>query len=300
MAITPTQVSTNVSHEKRVANMAEKKNDLEKISKQVSTQIKAEKWSDIEDMSTLSLAAISKNELHSLDKYFQDNTLLEGKLKHTMNTLESFKKKLQDLHRIYTHGEGIGNKNAHVNAQTHLQDIQNFLNTQFNGEYIFSGSKIDKAPIENLNTSNIEGGNPTDNYYKGDDFLLKQQIADNLNLEYGITAGHSAFQKVIASLHTVSGANPSINEFKTALGMLNEGRSELQNLLTDLAFNRKILKDNIELQSSTKIEVNKRLTKIVSTNEIESMTEMVKKSNNLNAIYRTNSILWKMSLLNHI
>ena len=90
-------------------------------------------------------------------------------------------------------------------AQQALSQMQGLLDTQYNGEYVFSGASTDTAPVD-LTSFGTGAGSLTTadtSYYKGDSEIASVRVSDNQSISYGVTADNSAFEQVMRVLKFV-------------------------------------------------------------------------------------------------
>ncbi|MBR0869470.1 flagellin [Bradyrhizobium tropiciagri] len=90
-------------------------------------------------------------------------------------------------------------------AQQALSQMQGLLDTQYNGEYVFSGASTDTAPVD-LTSFGTGTGSLTaadTSYYKGDSEIASVRVSDNQSISYGVTADNSAFEQVMRVLKFV-------------------------------------------------------------------------------------------------
>ena len=160
---------------------------------------------------------------------------------------------------------------------TAFEQLTNALNSQIGGRYLFAGSKADQEPVSDLTLStNVIAGQATANYYQGDDFLSGVKANDTLEIEYGITAGDSAFTNLVAALNTAIDFDQN--------GRIDDSIAAgdfLQTAIQDLATLRsKINNDIIAIETAntqhTRVEVqlNEVLEDIIGTDVVEASVQV--------------------------
>ncbi|WP_338691094.1 flagellin [Bradyrhizobium sp. 26S5] len=90
-------------------------------------------------------------------------------------------------------------------AQQAISQMQGLLNTQYDGEYVFSGARTDTAPAD-LSTFDTGTGSLTTSdtsYYKGDSEIASVRVSDSQSISYGVTADNPAFEQVMRLLKYV-------------------------------------------------------------------------------------------------
>ncbi|QIG93607.1 flagellin [Bradyrhizobium sp. 6(2017)] len=92
-------------------------------------------------------------------------------------------------------------------AQQAISQMQGLLNTQYDGEYVFSGARTDTAPadLSTFDTGTGTGSLTTSDtsYYKGDSEIASVRVSDSQSISYGVTADNPAFEQVMRLLKYV-------------------------------------------------------------------------------------------------
>jgi len=94
-------------------------------------------------------------------------------------------------------------------AQQMLQQMGSLLNTQYNGEYVFSGARTSTAPADLSSFASGTGSTTIadTSYYKGDGEIAAVRVADDQTVSYGVTADNSAFEQVMRVLKFVANSS---------------------------------------------------------------------------------------------
>lgn len=117
-----------------------------------------------------------------------------------------------------------------------LEQAVSDLNVDFNGRYLFSGTRTDTAPVV-LDAAFAGFGGPDDTYYQGDAVTLSVRADTDREVAYGMTADRPGFEELIGALRTalegdgnddrallesalqlVNLALPKISDHRSALG----------------------------------------------------------------------------------
>ncbi len=244
MSAIVSRVSTSASQEALRESMNKAHKDLSKVVKQQSTEQRSETFAGLTgEVSTETLLRV-QNSLDKVDARTKNNTLLQKKLFEQQNAITG----LQDVARsalldIQTTRNPVNiNSVDIVNlAKNHLGSIKHFLSAQFNGQFIFSGSKVNENPTGDIvNVSNIDLlNNPSVNYYKGDDIVTTSKISDDHDLDYGIKASDPTIAKLIASLHKAIEAKTTNDPTKYDEAMLwvEQANKELSSMTSKIGSN---------------------------------------------------------------
>ncbi|MCP1850363.1 MULTISPECIES: flagellin [unclassified Bradyrhizobium] len=90
-------------------------------------------------------------------------------------------------------------------AQQAMAQMQGLLNTQYDGEYVFSGARTDTAPADLSSFDTGTGSLTTSDtsYYRGDSEIASVRVSDSQAISYGVTADNPAFEQVMRLLKYV-------------------------------------------------------------------------------------------------
>ena len=124
-------------------------------------------------------------------------------------------------------------------AQDMLQEMGSILNTQYDGQYIFSGASTTTAPIDLTSYDSGTGSLSTadTSYYQGDDQSTSVRVADDQTVDYGVTADNSAFEQVMRVLKYIANSTTlSSSDISQALNVASDAldaTSVVQSKLSD-------------------------------------------------------------------
>ncbi|MCP1831442.1 flagellar hook-associated protein 3 FlgL [Bradyrhizobium sp. USDA 4532] len=107
-------------------------------------------------------------------------------------------------------------------AQQAMAQMQGLLNTQYDGEYVFSGARTDTAPADLSSFDTGTGSLTTSDtsYYKGDSEIASVRVSDSQSISYGVTADNPAFEQVMRLLKYVgNSATLSSSDITQALDL---------------------------------------------------------------------------------
>jgi flagellar hook-associated protein 3 FlgL len=98
---------------------------------------------------------------------------------------------------------------AITSAQQMLQQVGGLLNTQYDGQYVFSGARTSTEPV-NLSSFASGSGSLTTadtSYYQGDAEVASVRVANDQTVSYGLNADNSAFEQVMRVLKFVANSS---------------------------------------------------------------------------------------------
>jgi flagellar hook-associated protein 3 FlgL len=138
-----------------------------------------------------------------------------------------------------TNGSSTSTASLISSAKDMLSEMGSILNTQYDGDYVFSGASTSTAPVDLTSFGSGTGSLSTadTSYYQGDDQAASVRVADDQTVTYGVTADNSAFEQVMRVLKYIGNATSlSSSDITTALDMASsalDATSVVQSRLSD-------------------------------------------------------------------
>ena len=183
-----------------------------------------------------------------------------------------------------------------MEVQQIIEQMQTIANTQYNGRYIFAGTRTDQAPFD------------VSNGYTGTDEKLSAQIGKDVNFEYSISG---------AAVFTDQGKNgidifETLTDLKTALAS-NDATGisdQLDNLQSGAdQINQNIAEcgsrmNRLEAAQNTLSDLDLNLTQMISNTEdvdfTELITQLTMKATALQASYTIASKIGNLTILDFL
>jgi len=140
-----------------------------------------------------------------------------------------------------TTGSSTSTASLISSAQDMLSEMGSLLNTQYDGEYVFSGAKTTTAPVDLTSFDSGTGSLSTadTSYYQGDSETASVRVADDQTVDYGVTADNSAFEQVMRVLKYIANSTSlSSSDITSALdiaGTALDATSVVQSKLSNAA-----------------------------------------------------------------
>jgi flagellar hook-associated protein 3 FlgL len=108
-----------------------------------------------------------------------------------------------------TTGSSTSTASLISSAQDMLKEMGTILNTQYNGEYVFSGARTTTAAVDLTSYDSGTGSLSTadTSYYQGDSEIASVRVADDQTVNYGVTADNSAFEQVMRVLKYIANSS---------------------------------------------------------------------------------------------
>lgn len=111
------------------------------------------------------------------------------------STLASYNSSMTDTSSITT------------SAKQMMQELGSLLNTQYAGGYLFSGSRVDTAPVDLSSSVYPPASSPSSpdtSYYQGDSATASVRVSATQVVSYGVTADNSAFEQGLRALNLIA------------------------------------------------------------------------------------------------
>jgi flagellar hook-associated protein 3 FlgL len=137
-----------------------------------------------------------------------------------------------------TTGSSTETASAISTAQQLLQQMGGILNTQYDGQYVFSGAKTSTAAVDLSSFASGAGsltGTDT-SYYQGDDELASVRVSGTQSVSYGVTADNPAFEEVMRVLKFVANSSSlSTSDINDALKVVDSAVDDVATVQAKLS-----------------------------------------------------------------
>lgn len=194
-------------------------------------------------------------------------------------------------------------------AQALLDQVASLLNTEFNGRFLYSGTKTDTRPI-NFNDPGFvpppstypSTANTT--YYQGDQQVLKIRVDPDNEIDYGIKADDPAIEKLIRGLHLTSTAIispvPDDTRLNEAVRVLEEALEELPVLLSGIGVTRATIETANKQHDEAILYAEQSINDLGNTDLTEAITLLSADQTTLEASFAALAQMSRVSLLNFL
>ncbi|KIU43885.1 MULTISPECIES: flagellin [Bradyrhizobium] len=159
--------------------------------------------------------------------YIDASTLADNKVQAMYSAVGSVTDIITQL-RTQLSAATVGSSTATASvinySQQALSQMQGLLNTQYDGEYVFSGARTDTAPADLSSFATGTGSLTTadTSYYEGDSEIASVRVSDSQSVSYGVTADNPAFEQVMRLLKFVGNSTTlSSSDITQALDLAN-------------------------------------------------------------------------------
>lgn len=304
MALIP-RISTAFYYDRSIGDIAKQQVTLAKLQRQITSERDAASFSELGDRTVRTLDL--EEEIIRTDRYIVNNNLVISRLREMDIALADIQQVATNIaNEISRKRSPSGNVIDLVPyADAMLGRMQDALNAEQAGRYLFAGSQTNQPPIQeaNLSSSNIISGVLTDSYYSGDNYIFTTQASDSLEVEYGITAGNDTFKKIFAAINLMKDAEaePDLSGDQDAilvqsLDYINEAISELAGLRNQLGNDSLSLEASVSIQSRLKDQLSSVLTDTVGTDVVQASIKISESEAVLQAIFQNFARISQLSL----
>jgi flagellar hook-associated protein 3 FlgL len=218
-------------------------------------------------------------------------------------------------------GGFTGSVDTATEGANNLNEIAGLLGTQFEGRYLFGGSRTTTQPVDlagwalpptPINTPPV----PTYDsyYYKGDDVMASVEADTGFTVDYGIGADSPAFEYVMRAMYYVSKAgvpadaatlNTALNLLNTAMGTSAPDASlgvqpiakDLADLRSSVGVAQQLLDDTTKRLSDLSLYIDQNIGDIENVDITDAMSRLTVQQTQLQASYMTLTRVSQLSLV---
>ncbi len=299
-----TGVSTASIFREAIATFKRVQGEIFTVNKQIASGIRSDTFSGL----NTSIRRISSLEstIRRSDIYIEniDVALLRVRsMDATLTRMEEMAQELRSniaLRRSDSDGENLP---LGALCEDQLELLQEAMNTKAGDFYIFSGSKLDVRPVDDLQDSNLNSaGEVTANYYQGDTVENSVRISDGLTIEYGITGDNEAFQNLIGALHkAIEGHNADDDDaLAEGLDLVNEAIGQLATLRSSVNSNLITLENMKTQHENIKLHSQDLLSNDIGVDVAEASIRLAYNQTVLTASFQTFSRISNLNLADYL
>jgi len=230
------RISTNYLDQTSLRNLQTASQGMALTSYQITTGLKSQYLSDD--------AANSARILTLQDVQGKTETYLSN-LSGAQNILNSVESALQQMSDLLSDASALattgGNESSAETratlapkAQSLAESFYTLFNTQFNGQYVFSGSNAQQSPITGTAAATPYPGSPVPTtWYQGDTQLPSVVSGAGTTVQYGVTGNDPAFADMKSGLEALwyGLQNNNMTEVNNAISALGSAKTQISSLL---------------------------------------------------------------------
>ncbi len=203
---------------------------LAELQQQISSGIKSQNFSGLNGQ--VEQYTLLEAKMRSTESQVQGNQLNLSRLNtadQAVAQIIDIADKMEDLIVQGRAGNTTSSVDMPAIMKNYLKDMQQALNMNFEGRFLFGGTNTATAPVPDITVSSLGGGAVEDSYYAGSDQNLTYLRDERTTFEFPIRADDPSFQKIIAAakLAMEGFSSGSSDVLGDALTLLQEGQKDL-------------------------------------------------------------------------
>ncbi|MCP5411602.1 MAG: hypothetical protein H6924_05650 [Alphaproteobacteria bacterium] len=287
---------------------------LDKTQTQIASGVQANSYAGFGDKAQILTATISANQRNGAYQTATNLALTQTDLQN--DQLTSLSDVATKLRQAVT--DALGNNDA-TNLMPQVQSLfdqaVSVLNAKdANGDYIYGGGRTDTPPLTATTLSDLAALPSVSQAFANGDFKKSVQVADGVNVSYGLTASDIGTQlmqafKDIASFDAGASGNfaaggglsQAQNTFLTgAVSSASQTASALNTITAANGYTYNRLTDAQTQQSTMDTLYSGFVEKIQSTDMAKAATQLSMNQTQLQAALAVTSSLNQISLLNYL
>ena len=146
--------------------------------------------------------------------YIDAATQADSKLQVMSSTVSSIADVLTQFRSLLTSASNSASTDSASvtqSAQEMLGQMASLLNTQYDGSYLFGGSRTDQTPVNVSSPPYAAATSPSSantSYYQGDDQAASVRVSDSQTVSYGVTADNTAFEQALRAMNLAANNSP--------------------------------------------------------------------------------------------
>ena len=197
---------------------------------------------------------------------------------------------------------GSTGTSTQTEMQLSLNQLVNLMNTQYAGNYIFSGSATSTAPVNlsDSNYTNLSTTTANTSYYQGNNTVASVQASDDLTVNYGISADNTSFEKALRAL-SIAVANPNdTTSLKAAYDLLGQASTGIGDLESQATVQSNTLDNQITVNSGALSYIDTNISDLTSADLSQVSVQLTDMQNQLQASYAALAKLLNLNLSNYL
>lgn len=234
-----TRVATNFQNENTLRNLQLANQDMALTTYQITTGLKSQKISD--DPANMNTIISLRDVSTKTQTYLNNLASAKNILSSTESALNQLTDLLSDAISLTTTGRNESSAETRATlapkAQALAESFYTLFNSQYNGQYLFSGSNAAQQPISSAAAAQPFPGSPVPTtWYEGDGRLATTVSGPGTTLQYGVLGDEPTFANIKAGLESLwyGLQNNNITEIDNATSALSAAKTGLSALLGDV------------------------------------------------------------------
>lgn len=301
------RVSTMGQYQMSITNMMRLESDMATAQKQVSSEQKAESYSGL---STDAKRVVSlENEVSRSQKVVEQGGIvlsrteaMYGALEDMIDVLADYQVKLSSA----ISGENAGRAAINENAQVGLETFIELANLEVGERYLFGGGVTDSPPVDVSPPTYAPQSAPSvadTSYYQGDDRIAVFRSSATHEVEYGITANSSGFEKAIRALSMGANASETPQDTQTlseAYDLAGQSIEEMSVSLSELSASASSIDDVINREIDAQLYLDAMVSDIKHVDLAAAITRQEQIQAQLEASYAATARIADLKLSDYL
>lgn len=300
-----TRIATASQNAATLRNLQEANRGMALSTYQITTGLKSQVLSD--DAANSFQLLTLKDVQNRTNTYLSNLTSVNNQLTATESALQQMTDLLSEASSLATTGrnENAASTRASLapKAQALAESFYSLFNTQYNGQYLFSGSNANTAPIGGSATATAFPGEPLDkSWYQGDSQLATVINGPGTTLEYGVLGNNESFAKLKAGLEGLwfGLQNNNVTEIDTAISTLSTAKTLLSSTVSNVGGQMNNVEQVTERYTTQQTFVQESIDNIEKVDVSEALTTFSIQQSTLQASMMIISQVNQVSLLDYI
>ena len=188
-------------------------------------------------------------------------------------------------------------------AQALVEGFYSLFNTQYNGQYLFSGSNANISPMGDSPTATPFGGYPLDTtWYQGDSQLATVVSGAQTTLEYGVAGDSDAFAQLKSGLEALwyGLQNNNVTEIDNSISVLNSAKTSLSSMVSDIGGQMNSVNQQVDRYTTQQTFITDSIDGVEKVDVSEALTNFSTQSATLQASMLVLTKLNQTSLLDYL
>ena len=181
------RVSTAGAYANVLTNLMQAQQSQVTAGNQVATQ---KKGTDLKTFASAADALTSMNSVQARLQTYQDqNTIIANRLTTQDTALNQVADSASAVRQAIASALATGSAAGLTQTvSSELQSAVSGMNTQYNGEYLFSGGQVNTKPVTVTQLSDLSGPVPVSSFFQNGDYKIQNKLDDSTTVTTGMLA----------------------------------------------------------------------------------------------------------------
>jgi len=200
-------------------------------------------------------------------------------------------------------GNQLSATEVQQSAQNAYGSIIASLNSQVAGRYLFGGSQTASPPVDVSDPAYpafLPPSAPDSSYYQGNADMQRVHADTGFNIDYGITADASGFEKTLRALNLVINSPSDPNALNEAMELLQQGNDEIGTMAHQLSLNASMVEDRIASHTAAQTHLENTIAEIKEVDIATATVRAKQAETQLQATYSLTSSLLSLNILDYL